>query len=504
MKLIIQFSALRCFVFTFCLLADCTLLHAAPPNILFIAIDDLNDCVGFLGGQPQALTPNMDKLAKKGVSFTNAHCPAPGCSPSRNALLFGVQPFSSGLYPFYDQNRLPKEVKTRYTSLPAFLKANGYCTFGAGKIHHRPDRASTEWDESLNLGPRGEEAAGGDDEGGKDTQSETRYDKSGIYRKVKNNYCPTLNPLEDHYDYINTTFGMQKLAESHGKPFFLAVGLHKPHLPFNAPRQFFDLYPSEIKPPRINPDDLDDVPPVGQALANHQKVPNDVRRAYLASISWTDYNVGRLLDALDASPHADNTIVVLWSDHGYHLGEKQHFRKMALWDKTTRTPFIIWDRREKNAPEGRAVGEAVSLINIYRTLAEMTGLEAPKYLDGFSLVPQLKNPSTPITEPAICTWGRGNYSVRDRDWNYIRYYDGTEELYDHTKDPDEWTNLAASLQHAEVKARLASKLPEKEAPLVREGRMGTEAKASADDPLKPGKKKRQPKGSPVQPKAQTL
>ena len=181
---------------------------AAPPNILFIAIDDLNDCTGFLGGQPQALTPNMDRLAKKGVNFTNAHCSAPGCSPSRNALLFGVQPFHSGLYPFYDQNKLPAEVTAEYTSLPAFLEANGYQTYGAGKVHHRPDRASTEWDASLNLEAHGEE----DDEGGKDTVGENRYDKRGTGKKVNVKFCPTLNPLEEHFDHINTTFGVQKLA----------------------------------------------------------------------------------------------------------------------------------------------------------------------------------------------------------------------------------------------------------------------------------------------------
>ncbi|WP_372847361.1 sulfatase-like hydrolase/transferase [Pontiella sp.] len=219
---------------------------------------------------------------------------------------------------------------------------------------------------------------------------------------------------------------------------------------------------------------------------NEDNAWDKVRRAYLACISWADFNIGRLLDALEAGPYADNTIIVLWSDHGYALGEKNHFRKFALWEETTRVPFIILDTREKKAIEGRTVIDGVSLINVYRTLAELTGLEAPDYVDGFSLVPQLKDPSTPITEPAICTWGRGNYTVRNRDWRYIRYYDGSEELYSHVKDPDEWTNQADNPEFAEIKKRLAAQLPKKEVPLVKDGIEGWSLPVSADKPL--GKK----------------
>jgi arylsulfatase A-like enzyme len=454
-------------------------LAERKPNILFIAIDDMNDWTGFLGGHPQAITPNMDKLAKKGVNFTNAHCAAPGCSPSRNSLLYGVEPFHSGLYAFYDQGGFSEEFMKPYTSLPELLQANGYDTYGSGKIHHRKDPTPREWTEYAKEKNKGKAI----------------FDETEGYGKGKMSFRPTLHPLEDHVDYMNTTFGVDILARKHDKPFFLAVGLIKPHLPFNAPKQFFDLYPKQIEPPRINPKDHDDIPAVGNAWAKRRddnqfkkdNAWNEVRRAYLACISWTDFNVGRLIDALEKSPYADNTVVVLWSDHGFAQGEKNHFRKFALWEETTRVPFIIWDARDKNAPVGRTVADGVSLINIYRTLTDLSGVAAPAYVDGFSLVPWLKDPGKPVAEPAICTWGRGNFTLRNKDWRYIRYYDGGEELYLHTKDPDEWTNLANNPEYAAVKKSLAAYLPKTEAPLILEGLEGGltswSIPYSADKPL---------------------
>ncbi len=467
------------------LMASCA-QAAQRPNILFIAIDDMNDWTGFLGGHPQAQTPNMDKLAKKGVNFTNAHCSAPGCSPSRNALLYGIEPFNSGLYAFYDQEGFSDKILEGYASLPEFFKANGYNTYGSGKIHHRRDPTSVEWTEFYKR-EKGPPIKFDDVEG-------YRQGKSGKMR-----FSPTLNPLEDHTDYKNASFGVDVLGRKHNKPFFLAVGIVRPHLPFTCPKQFFDLYPKEVEPPRINPTDHSDIPAVGKAMAKigddnrfkKDQAWNKVRRAYLACISWADFNIGRVLDALEASPYADNTVIVLWSDHGYALGEKKHFRKFALWEETTRVPFIILDTREKGAAEGRTVVDGVSLINVYRTLAELSGLEAPAYVDGFSLVPQLRDASKPITQPAICSWGRGNYTVRDRNWRYTRYYDGGDELYAHTNDPDEWTNQAKNPEYAEVKKRLAGLLPEKEVPLVMEGLEAWSLAVSADKPLdKKSKKKK--------------
>ncbi len=456
------------------------------PNILFIAIDDMNDWTGFLGGHPKANTPNMDKLAQKGVNFTNAHCPAPGCSPSRNALLFGVEPFNSGLYAFYDSTVFD-EVCLDRPSLGEFLNQNGYNTYGSGKIHHARPRTEAEWTEyhekkkgSAYDGPRFD-----DDEG---------YIQG---KKSKMRFSPSLYPEAEHPDYQFAQFGIDVLKRDHEKPFFLAVGLVKPHLPFVAPKRFFDLYPPDVDyAPRIKADDHADIPAVGRAMAKvgddtkfkKDKAWNKVRRAYLACISWTDFNVGRLLDALANSPYADNTIVVLWSDHGYALGEKKHFRKFALWEETTKTPFIIWDTRDQRGIKGREVKGGVSLINIYRTLADLVGMEVPGIIDGFSLVPQLKDPDAPLAGPAICSWGRANYTVRARDWRYTRYYNGGEELYDHTKDPHEWTNLADNPEYAEMKKKLSLMLPKREAPLVTRGIQKWSIATSADNPLGKGKK----------------
>ncbi|MXY69029.1 MAG: sulfatase [Acidobacteriia bacterium] len=448
------------------------LAWAAPPNVLFIAVDDLNDWTGFLDGHPQAQTPNMDRLASKGVNFRNAHTVAPGCSPSRNALLFGIQPFHSGLYPFYDTDKIDPAILDRYTTLPQLFKESGYDTFASGKIHH-----GTAWTYG--------------EDGGRREWTEHNAEKiaalpplvyapeagyvQGESRKMA--FCPTTSPLEHHRDYATSEFGVDVLKREHRRPFFLAVGFHKPHLPFIAPMRFFDLYQDGIEAPPVKTDDLADVSwPARRNVRLNDDIRyrkegawEDVRRAYLASISWTDWNVGRVLDALENSPYSKNTIVVLWSDHGYHLGEKRSFRKFSLWEEATHVPFVIWDTRA-DAAAGRSTDEAVSLIDIYPTLAEMAGLEAPSYVDGASLVPFLTDATHRRAEPAITTWGRGNYSVRTRDWRYVRYFDGSEELYNHADDPQEWLNLAGDPAMARQKKELAAWLPEREAPLVLSGK----------------------------------
>jgi len=278
-------------------------------------------------------------------------------------------------------------------------------------------------------------------------------------------------------DEKSANFAAEVLGKKHDKPFFLALGFIKPHLPFVAPKKYFDLYSDPIKPPAIKTDDLADVPWAGRSNAmlrddlqfRNDKAWEKVRRAYLACISWTDANVGRVLDTLEKSPWRDNTIVVLWSDHGFHLGEKRSFRKFSLWEEVTRVPFLIWDTRHK-IMKGRRCDEPVSLIDIYPTLTNMAGLKQPDYVDGVSLVPWLKNPGQAREEPAITTWGRGNYTIRTRNWRYIRYFDGSEELYYHKQDPDEWKNLAGLSEFAAKKEELKKWLPKKEAPLVLSGK----------------------------------
>lgn len=459
------------------------LVAAGPPNVLFIAIDDLNDWTGFLGGHPQAQTPNMDRLASRGVNFRNAHTAAPGCSPSRNALLFGIQPFHSGLYPFYDTDKIDAEILDRFTSLPQLFKESGYNTYASGKIHH-----GTAWTYGKNGGAREWTEHNAERIAALPRlvyQPEAGY-VQGNSRKMA--FCPTTSPLEHHRDYVTAQFGMEVLSRDHDKPFFLAVGFHKPHLPFVAPERFFELYKDGVEAPPVKAEDLADVAwPARSNVRLNDDIRyrkdhswEDVRRAYLASISWTDWNVGLVLDALENSPYGENTVVVLWSDHGYHLGEKRSFRKFSLWEESTHVPFVIWDARQK-AETGRFTDEAVSLIDIYPTLAAMADLEAPAYVDGASLVPLLKDPARKRAEPAITTWGRGNYAIRTRNWRYIRYFDGSEELYNHEDDPQEWHNLAASPSMAAQKKKLAGWLPEREAPLVLSGK-ASHSVIDADQP----------------------
>lgn len=432
------------------------------PNVLFIAIDDMNDWVGFLDGHPQAKTPNMDQLAKRGVNFTNAHCIAPACSPCRLGLLLGVEPFHSGLYPFYDQTKIPDSVLSKYTSLPKLFRQNGYQTFGAGKIFHGVKENTDDWDHYRTHTPSGLNRA-----------VEKGYQQN---KSSKMSFCPTTNPLADHPDYQVADYGIKVIQQDHDQPFFLAVGIVKPHLPFICPQPFFDMQAESIEPPPILADDLQDIPWVGRSMAKlgddfkfrKDKSWEKVHRAYLACNSWADYNVGRVIDALESSRYAKNTIIVLWSDHGFHQGEKRSFRKFSLWEEATRVPFIILDPRPGQMKSG-ICNEAVSLINVYRTLGELSGIEVPQYVDGTSLVKQIRNPAAKVTAPAITTWGRGNYSLRDDHWRYTRYFDGTEELYDHRNDPNEWNNLAESPEAASTKKKLAVFFPENEAALVQTG-----------------------------------
>ena len=433
-----------------------------PPNVVFIAIDDMNDWTGFLNGHPQAVTPNLDALAARGVNFTNAHCSAPACSPSRLSLLYGIEPFRSGLYPFYDHAKIPTSVLAERTSLPEHFRRHGYRTFGAGKIFHGTRDRSLGWDDYH-----------------EPSDVKLHYDSAVGYQidqSRKMAFCSTTNPPEEHPDHQVASYGIDIIGRSHDQPYFLAVGIVKPHLAFVCPDEFFDGIGPEIESPNILATDLDDVPLAGRSMASlrddfrfrEDRAWNEVRRAYLACIRWADHNIGRVIDAVGQSSDADNTIVVVWSDHGYHLGEKRSFRKFSLWEEATRVPLIIHDPRRPSGASGDC-DQAVSLVHVYRTLCELADLPIPETLDGVSLVPQLDDPSTPLNVPAITTWGRGNYAIRTDHFRYIRYFDGSEELYDTRSDPNQWNNLASHDEASPIIRRLRKHLPENEAPLVRSG-----------------------------------
>ncbi len=434
------------------------------PNVLFIAIDDLNDWVGCLGGHPQVKTPNMDRLARRGVLFSNAHCQAPICQPSRTSLLTGTFPHRNGVYTVEQRWRKSRLVKNAVT-LPQYFRQHGYHTMGAGKIFHRQDQLEPAWDEwgvrfgwsslSKRVGPEG---------------------VSGLPTPSIFDFGPVPVKPEEMNDMRVTDWAVERLKSNRNEPFFLAVGLHTPHLPLFTPPEFYERYPlATTRLPATLPGDLDDLPPMGRKFTRYfDTTPmshhNITRRglwhkavaSYLACATFTDHCVGRLLDALDESPFANNTIIVLWSDHGFHVGEKMHWEKRSLWEESTHVPLIF---SLPGKPDGSArCTRPVGLIDIFPTLVELCGLPEKRELQGRSLTPLLKDPSQEWDYPVLTTHHPGNHAVRSERWRYIRYANGDEELYDHSADPHEFHNVASDRKHADVIKRLAKWIPQTDAP----------------------------------------
>jgi arylsulfatase A-like enzyme len=430
-------------------------------NILFIAIDDLNDWIGCLGGHPDVRTPNMDRLARRGVLFTNAHCPAPLCNASRAALLTGVRPSASGVYTNSQPMRQSEALRGAVT-LPQHFMANGYRAIGGGKIFHGSFPDPPSWREYFPSPTRTRPA---------DPLPPNRP-LNGIPDTGDFDWGPIDVADSEMGDSKVASWAAGELIRPQPAPFFLACGFFRPHLPWYVPRRYFDLYPVEsVTLPNVQEDDLDDVPPVGRSIAkpdgDHRKVIEygQWRRAvqgYLASISFADVCVGRVLDALDAGPHARDTAIVLWSDHGWHLGEKLHWRKFALWEEATHNVLMIV--APGTTTPGVRCGRTVNLMDIYPTLIELCGLPTRNGIEGASLLPLLKKPETRWDRPSVTTYLRNNHSVRSERWRYIRYHDGTEELYDHRRDELEWKNLAGNPEFKNIKSELARWLPKVNVP----------------------------------------
>ena len=435
---------------------------ADKPNILFIAIDDLNDWTGSMGGNGQSVTPNLDRLAASGVLFTNAHCAAPACNPSRAALMTGIRPSTSGVYQnaqAWRKSAVLAEAKT----LPQWLMEHGgYSARASGKIYHGsfPDAAS--WQEYW---PSQKQNKPGD----------PRPDKlpvNGIPKTSHFDWGPVQAPDEQMGDWQVAEWIGERLQEKSEQPFFLACGFYRPHLPWFAPQKYFDKFPLDsIDLPMVPDDDLDDVPAAGVKMArpdgDHAKVLKhdqwkQALQGYLASINFVDTCLGKVLDSLEKSPHADNTIVVLWSDHGWHLGEKKHWRKFALWEEATRVQ-MMW-RVPGVTEAGGKCAAPVNLLDIYPTLLDLAGVQENPATEGDSLRPLLADPSADWHRPTLTTHGRNNHAIRGDRYRYIRYEDGGEELYDHQSDPMEHRNLAGEKSLAEVKAELAKWLPKENVP----------------------------------------
>jgi arylsulfatase A-like enzyme len=423
------------------------------PNVLFIAVDDLNDWNEPLGGYPGVKTPHLTRLAKQGMLFTRAYCSAPACNPSRASLMTGIRPSTSGVY---RNNQSWRPALPNAVTLSQHFMANGYRVEGGGKIFHGRYRDAASWHEYFK----------------RPTDPLPRKTPvNGIANTRHFDWGPVHVADDKMSDARVTDWALSFLSRESDQPFFLAVGLFRPHLPWYVPKEYFDAYPlDKITLPTVLKNDLDDVPAPGRKMAglrDHRKVTrtdnwHKAVQGYLASITFADAQIGRLLDALEKSPHAKNTVIVLWSDHGWHLGEKQHWRKFALWEEATRVTLLITAPRITQP--GSRCGRTVSLLDVYPTLCELCGLPTRPELEGRSLMPLLRDPQSSWDRPIVTTHGRGNHAVRSERYRYIGYADGSEELYDHQDDPLEWKNLAEDGGFASVRKELAEYLPKINAP----------------------------------------
>ncbi len=424
-------------------------------NVLLIIVDDLNDSVGWMGGTAQ--TPNMDKLARQGMRFTQAQTAHALGNPSRIALFTGLLPSTSGVFEPQQEWWRSVQLKGRLT-LPELFTAAGYITAAGGSVFESSHGGghSVERDDLWEQRQPGVTTANTKHVNGLDIWDWGALDV----------------PDEETTDGRTVTWAANYLAEVKPKKrFFLTVGIDKPHAPWYAPQPYFDALPAEaLKMPEVGKDDLDDVPEVAKkALTGPQseharivtaKAWPDAVRAYLASVAFADAQVGRLLKALEKSPAASNTIVCLTSSRGMALGDKQCWQDGSLWGCGTHVPLTIYDPGVTKA--GSVSDEPVSLVDVYPTLADLTRQELTAKPDGTSLLPLLLDPNTKVSRPALTTMGGGDkasYAARAEGWRYIRYADGSDELYDEAKDPHERTNLAAGPEAAEQKQALAQSLP---------------------------------------------
>ena len=425
-----------------------------PQNLLLIIVDDLNDWVTALGDHPQVTAPHMKALAASGTTFANAHAQAPICGPSRASLFSGLYPAQTGIYGQIKDAQLGPAVAAVSPTLllPQYLRSHGFYTAGRGKVSHGGGQEGM-FDEyhgwQKNYGPKPPDRF--------KWESNRTHTDWGAY--------PAKD--EDMQDHIAATWGAQFLQRDHANPFMLALGFVRPHVPWYVPQKWLDMFPLEgIELPTVRANDLEDVPQAGRDLAAVPQMPTlewaqenkewrPIMQGYLASIAFADHCVGIAVNALRQSAYADNTMICLLSDNGYHLGEKQRFAKMSLWGRSTRVPLMF------SGPgiARRVVSDPVGLIDVYPTVTDMLSLQANPENAGRSLAPYLQGSGTLPLQPQTSVYGEGNYAVIDQRYRYIQYTDGSEELYDHDSDPMEWNNIAGAASMAAVKQRLQRYIP---------------------------------------------
>lgn len=430
---------------------------AQKPNVLFISVDDLNDWTGY-SGHSHVISPNMDRLADDGVWFSRAYCQYAVCGPSRASLMSGLYPQQlDGTAWQSKRNPVYEKVEAMGSKLlHTYLQDHGYKTMSVGKVMHRHQLPESDLDVD---GGRGGWDHNKDADG-------NWLESNWFSEKTLTDWAVYTGEESQMSDTKAALWAVEQLEDSHEEPFMLMVGFYRPHAPWHVPQKYFDLYdPATIPLPAYRADDLDDIPPAGRAQLNDGYPRTDwaiqesqwrnIVHAYLASISFVDAKIGRVLDALETSPYRDNTIVILWSDNGYHLGTKNTFQKHTLWERSARVPLII------KVPGSKAKGRSeriVSLLDLYPTLLELCGLPPNDKVMGRSLVPLLENPEMEWDFPAL-TYGKdGGKSIRAGEYRFIQYGDGAEELYHHPSDPHEWINLVSNPDYAEVLRMLQAEL----------------------------------------------
>jgi arylsulfatase A-like enzyme len=441
------------------------------PNVLLIIIDDMNDGISLFGKNRPFKTPHIETLAQRGVFFSRAYCASAACNPSRAATLTGLRPHRTGIY---GNNTDWRRATKGHLTLPEYFGRHGYFTAGFGKIyHHQKNGAFNDpaaWDMFKKMDAQ--------------YMPQEKLNHAQEYGSRNTDWGPW--PRDDQesktIDFKSVGYAIEALKQqpksSQSKPFFLACGIFKPHSPFFAPPTYHRRYDDSLDLPLRRGDDWDDLPSGAAKLMGpkqwfwkgmlglERRKPGSYRNfihAYAACCSFADTSVGRLLKALDESGQAQNTIVVLWSDHGFHLGEKDHIEKFSLWEKANHIPFVVVDPRRKDSA-GKICEQPIDMTAIFPTLIELCGLPTYDALHGRSAVDLISRPETMWKQPALMTYGERNHAVRSERWRYIRYVDGTEELYDHESDPHEWTNLVGNPSYAGIIAEHKKWIPTENTP----------------------------------------
>lgn len=442
--------------------------RSKKPNILLIAVDDLNDWIGVLGGHPQAKTPHMDRLASHGVLFTNAQCQAPVCNPSRASMMTSLYPSTTGIY-FLNPDITESPIASKNVVMPRRFQQEGYDVFAAGKLFHNG-------------------------KGINETHIPNYAGQFGGFGPMPKEKISTYpgHPLWDwgvypeHDDQMPdhqiASWAQERLAEIRDLPFWMGVGFYRPHVPQFTPQKWFDLYPLEsLQLPKTIARDLEDISSYGISITREKHVSpthdwvleNDewkpLVQSYLACVSFVDEQVGRVINALDNGDYGDNTYVVLFSDHGFHIGEKERHAKRSLWEDGSRVPMIIMG---PGIPEGKVCNKPVQLLDIYPTLLELSGLEHDSKHEGNSLVPLLQNTEVEWPHYARTSFGPGNYAIVSEDYRFIQYRDGSEEFYDHKIDPNEWYNQVGNVKYETIVQQHRDQIPQLWHPILGKGSTG--------------------------------